>query len=821
MIKIKQISLFLLFLLCGLYADAGTPTNPALLWATYYGGKGIDEGYSVATDDSGNIYFAGYTTSITGIATTGAFQTSYGGGFLAKFSSSGERIWATYFGNSDSDHVDFVTTDNVGNLYITGWVSSSSNIATPGAFKTSVGMYGNAFLAKFTNCGKRLWATYYGGSGGDYPYGMALDNLGNIYVSGYTTDTSGIATPGSFQSSFSGGDDGFIAKFSNSGKLLWATYVGDSSTTQRGAVTTDNAGNVYLGGTTASTSGIATSGAFQVSFSSEDSTFLSNMYIEKFSSSGSRIWGTYFGTHGTDISEGISVDIYNNVYIIGYSDSNGLATTGAYQTSASPNSDGVIAKFDSSGKRLWATYYGGTNGTYAGAIVTDKIGNVYITGLTYSDSGVATSGAYQTFGDSINGDAFITKFNTNGALLWGSYYGDNDYGIGITTDNSGNIYLAGQTFDTSKININGVYQDSNAGGLDGFLAKFNVPITNDAGIAYILSPIGNFCADSLPIKVQLKNFGSDTLKSVKIRYSINNKIQTTYNWTGSLVHDSTTIVLLGSHNFTLGIDTIKAWTFLPNGVTDSLPGNDTAWAIIAVNPLPKANTGNSKLICYSDSALIGDTAIVGDSYSWVSNPVGFTSTIATAWIAPVITTTYTLTETIKATACAKSNTVIATVSPLPNIPIIKLSGDTLTSSAGLGNQWFRDDTLIKGATSQKYLANVSGNYSVTITDSNGCSATSAPVNYTTTSIKSEANVIQLRIYPNPSFNTFTIQVQNLVSGETEICLSDIFGQQVTTFSIKDKNEFIINAADYGMKGGVYILSIYSGNNLYTAKLMVK
>ena len=192
-------------------------------WGTYYGGTGEDRGYSCATDVNGNIYLSGFTESTSGIATTGAHQTRYGGGtsdaFLVKFNSSGVRQWGTYYGGTGGDLGYSCATDASGNIYLSGYTSSTSGIATTGAHQTTNGGgYTDAFLVKFNSSGVRQWGTYYGGTGGDLGYSCATDASGNIYLSGYTTSTSGIATTGAHQTTYGGGSfprsyDGFLVKF--------------------------------------------------------------------------------------------------------------------------------------------------------------------------------------------------------------------------------------------------------------------------------------------------------------------------------------------------------------------------------------------------------------------------------------------------------------------------------------------------------------------------------------------------------------------------------------------------------------------------------
>jgi hypothetical protein len=192
------------------------------LWGTYYGGNDTDWGYSCTTDAIGNVYLAGYTESTNSvtIATSGAHQTSIGGyddAFLVKFDASGTRLWGTYYGGTSDDYGRSCTTDASGNVYLAGWTSSTTAIATSGAHQTTYGGYWDAFLGKFDASGTRLWGTYYGGSDWDFGYSCTTDASGNVYLAGWTMSTNAIATSGAHQATIGGGRDVFLVKFDGNG----------------------------------------------------------------------------------------------------------------------------------------------------------------------------------------------------------------------------------------------------------------------------------------------------------------------------------------------------------------------------------------------------------------------------------------------------------------------------------------------------------------------------------------------------------------------------------------------------------------------------
>ena len=384
-----------------------------LLWATYYGFNSWGTGITI--DKSGNVWIVGTVDNPSGIITTsGAYQTIFGGGasdaFIAKFSPSGSLLYSTYFGGNGEDIADNIVTDSFGYIYIAGRTTSTSEIATNGAYKTTGdSINGDAFLAKFNPSGNLIWATYYGGNHlNSTTDDLVIDNLSNLYITGYTFSTVGIATSGAFQTS---GDsvngEEYLAKFSSSGSLIWATYDGEYNGLL--AVSTDIYNNVYITGN-ADDTGIATVGAYQTSFAGGNP--FGDAFLAKFSPSGSLLWATYYGGGGDDEANNAVTDKSGNVYISGITNSiAGIATSGAYQTANAGGYDAFLAKFNSSGNLLWATYYGGSGDDYGGDIAIDISGNIYWEGLTNSASGIATLGAYQTLNISDDYDAFLVKFD--------------------------------------------------------------------------------------------------------------------------------------------------------------------------------------------------------------------------------------------------------------------------------------------------------------------------------------------------------------------------------------------------------------------------
>jgi hypothetical protein len=409
------------------------------LSATYYGGSRDDYPNSVATDPRGNVYVVGETYSTDfpvynpgGGAYYQGSDAGYSDAFILKFNSSGVRLWATYYGGGGDDEAFSVATDSQGIVYVVGRTRSTNfPVYNPGSgayYQGGKAGDGDAFILKFNSRGVRLWATYYGGGDDDYPNSVATDPRGNVHVVGktYSIDFP-VYNPGGgayYQGSDAGYSDAFILKFNSSGVRLWATYYGGSYYDGAYSVATDPRGNVYVVGETYSTDFPVYNpggGAYYQGTIGGGSSNYMDAFILKFNSSGVRLWATYYGGSWGDFAYSVATDPRGNVYVVGHTSFTDFPVYNPgggdyYQGGNNDGSDAFILKFNSSGVRLWATYYGGNGWDFAHSVATDPQGNVYVVGWTNSaDFPVYNpgDGAYYQGSRAKYIDAFILKFKTN------------------------------------------------------------------------------------------------------------------------------------------------------------------------------------------------------------------------------------------------------------------------------------------------------------------------------------------------------------------------------------------------------------------------
>jgi len=399
-------------------------------------------------------------------------------------------VWGTYYGGIGPDLGSDIKLGANDTVYITGNTSSTTKIATAGAYKNTFNgngpnIGGDAFVTKFTPDGKNLVsATYYGGVSDDYGSHIALDASNNVYITGYTSGTDIPITSGAYQTynatvyaPYSSYTDVFIAKFSSDLKtLLWSTYFGAEGNENPTGIGLDGSNNVYIAGVTWSYSGaLASPGAFSTSYLQS--------FIAKFNPSNTgvaqRVWSTYYGFGSYDYINAMTTDAAGNVYVTGQ-----WAPGGYYSN--------FISTFNTSGANTWLYHLGSQGCVIVGnCIAVDANSNVYVGGYTCGGVPI-TAGAYQnsTFGGIWGG--FITQLNPANTpstqLLWATYCGGsaNGYPSSIVVDVNGNVYTTGKTTSPNGIATNGSYQTAYTGGgnYNAFVEKFNPANTGTAQLVW-------------------------------------------------------------------------------------------------------------------------------------------------------------------------------------------------------------------------------------------------------------------------------------------------------------------------------------------------
>ena len=456
----NSLALTVILLLASTIVSFAQAPNEA--WIARYNGPGNsdEDPYDLLVDSSGNVYITGESW---GVGSERDYTT-------IKHSSNGATVWISrYNGVANAyDYSQAMVLDQIGNLLITGssvgsgnlfdaatikygpngdtaWVrrydspvsgsdethgigvDSSGNVYVAG-HRHIVGTNWNYLIIKYSPSGDTLWTRMYDGpaSEGDDARVLTMDKGANVYAAGYSQGTPGQA-----------GYDVAVVKYNSVGDLIWSTRYngpGDNFDYTRD-IEIDSYGNVYLAG---QGSGIGTGFDF---------------LTIKLDSAGDTVWVRLYNGpgNGSDFGRAMNVDDSGYVYVTGRSQGAG---TGA---------DYATVKYAPNGDTVWARRYNGAgNGDDAMDITLDDSGNVYVTGASV---GLGSAEDFLTL-----------KYSSNGNLLWTrSYNGPangSDYAIAIEADQSGNLYITGQStgmssgfdFATIKYSACALAGDANANG---------------------------------------------------------------------------------------------------------------------------------------------------------------------------------------------------------------------------------------------------------------------------------------------------------------------------------------------------------------------
>ncbi|HVX12138.1 MAG TPA: NF038129 family PEP-CTERM protein [Pirellulales bacterium] len=516
--------------------------DPVLVYSTYLEGSTINQGnypsylglnaaVSIAVDASGDAYVTGTTNSLNFPTTPGAAQSSTqilplapglegSVAFVTKLNTDGTGVvYSTYLGPAIATDLNTVGTsialDAAGEAYVTGY-TDAPGLPAVNAVQPSLGPSAeqgpiqtstyDAFVAKLNASGSALiFSTYLGGGLNDYGNSIAVDAAGNAYVAGATDSANFPTTAGALQGPHTDGNpddppgvqgEGFVAKFSSTGDLIYSTYLGGSSFSAAYGVAVDTTGDAYVTGQT-------TAPDFQTEHPIQgtlytDGLTVADAFIAELNPTGSAlVYSTYYGGHLDEMGLSIAVDATGSAYVTGYQDLIG-GPSGEQPFSSNGNRPdyGFIAKLSPGGATLvYSTsftdfYQGGDaidlipddyiNGFSGQRIAVDSTGNAYVSGVDVFD---AAGNAYyhnDPAGVAAGGilDAVVYEFGPSGAVYRTTMLGgsandtapiplNQSFGSGIALDPAGDVYVSGFTsratgFPTTPgaFEVSGLYSES-------------------------------------------------------------------------------------------------------------------------------------------------------------------------------------------------------------------------------------------------------------------------------------------------------------------------------------------------------------------------
>lgn len=379
-------------------------SSGALTWIRTAGGHTGDYAHCLAIDNS-YVYIAGEIEgSGNPVKFIGSNITLYPKGdndiFVAKYDFNGNILWAKRAGDYDGEKALGVTSDQNGNVFICGYFKNKTVIGTTTLY--SSGGY-EIFIAKLDPNGNWLWAKKAGGTGRDEAKSIKCDAAGNVYVCGMHAngakfDNQTLYTPDGYV-------NGYFAKYSNNGSLIWVKSLGGRYDDIAWSITRDTFGKMFISGQFNSSMNFGSTNLY--------TTGSADIFVAAFDLNGNAIWAKKAGGYGNDVARGIGTD-GKNIFITGQY--GGTATFGSLSKTAADNSDIFFSCLNNNGQFLWTTTAGGPADAFedlgyesGNVICAEPNGNVYASGAMLN--GGVFGGTYLT--GYARTDIFITKLNNN------------------------------------------------------------------------------------------------------------------------------------------------------------------------------------------------------------------------------------------------------------------------------------------------------------------------------------------------------------------------------------------------------------------------
>lgn len=403
--------------------------------------------------------------------------------FAAEIDSSGSTLnWATFLGGSQVDLAQAVVLASSGDLLLTGKTESADFPVTTGAYDTSYGGGSDAYLTRLSSDGSSVvWSGFLGGSAYEIAFGLVDDGNAGVIVGGYTTSPGYPTSPGAYDPTHNGGFDCFITKLDAAGAgLVWSTFFGGRDDDRIYDLARNVDGEIFLTAWTQSDDFPTTQGAYDRTYDGGG-----DAYVAKLSPGGDQLrWSTFLGGTGLDRAYGIAIASDGSPVVAGWTRSPLFpTTTGAFDTSYGGNGDGFVTKLDPAGAVLtWSGFIGGAFDDKCLDLILDSAGNAILTGATESADFPVTPDGFDTSYNG-NGDAFIALLHADGsALVQSGYLGGGfwDVGNAIAVAEPPFVVLTGETDSSDYPVTQGAFDESWNGQVDIFATK--IAILSTSGI---------------------------------------------------------------------------------------------------------------------------------------------------------------------------------------------------------------------------------------------------------------------------------------------------------------------------------------------------
>ena len=400
------------------------PDGTDLVYISYIGGSGTDEGTGLVIDNEGNAYLSGGTNSAD-FPVKNAFRNKISGGYdvwISKLDPTGkDMVFSTYLGGTDDDFGYAIAIDDKHNVFVTGQ-TKSWNFPVVNRYQLSpFGGLGDAFITKLTPEGNSIvYSNFIGGSAYDAGSAVTIDANGYACIIGQT-ESPNLPVIKPYQAELKGGFDTFVTKFDPEGKYpaAYSTYLGGKDWDDGRGIIAHTDGSLTVVGSTKS-SDFPTVKPLQPALQGVQDGFIATL-----SPDGSTLnESTFFGGSEVDSISGVASDAGGNVFIVGTSDSPDLPVARAYQSKLGGKSDLMLAKFSPDISQIqYCTYLGGSDIDEGRAVAVTSEGDAYMTGYTTSINFPKVWPYQQNFGDG-DRDAFVAVISEHDMIPVTDFIGE-------------------------------------------------------------------------------------------------------------------------------------------------------------------------------------------------------------------------------------------------------------------------------------------------------------------------------------------------------------------------------------------------------------
>lgn len=369
---------------------------------------------------------------------------------LGTSSTPEENIYASYYGGSDRDVTTDIAINSLGQFILVGGTFSSDFPLIDG-FQAEYGggaheddihlNGGDGFIMKLDANGNIIWSTFFGGSELEEIEAVEIDNEDNIFIIGTTTSLDFPTTENASQQIYGGGEvDGFIAKISNAGNLLYSSYVGKNASDRISDIKIDSLGNVVTLGTTEAATWEVTANAMQENFGG-NSDILVHKYTNALTET---LMCSYWGTEDFEGVYSLELDADDSIYMAGYIIGENLPLKNAPYTDYGGVRDGFVAKINNNNTLEFSTYLGGESFEDLFGSTIDSQGNYFVSGRTDSPDFPVVNELQSNFSNNVDG--IITVFEAEGQeISFSSYFGGWSFDTihDLCTTDDGYLYACG------------------------------------------------------------------------------------------------------------------------------------------------------------------------------------------------------------------------------------------------------------------------------------------------------------------------------------------------------------------------------------------